>query len=114
MVRRGEIHWVELPPSTGSEQVGIRPALIIQNDAGNRSSTTTIVVAITSQPRRRLYPFHVSFTAEESGLNLGGTVLCEQVFTVDQNRLQRLIGALPQDRMRDVDVALHRSLGLDH
>lgn len=114
MVRRGEIYWLGLPPASGSEQAGRRPVLIIQNDVGNRASPTTIVAAITSQPRRRRYPFHVSFTAQESGLRLDGTVLCEQIMTVDQGRLGELTGSLTQDRMQEVDLALHYSLGLHH
>jgi mRNA interferase MazF len=112
MVRRGEIYWLELEGS-GSEQLGRRPVLVIQNDIGNRTSPTTIVAAITSQPRRRLYPFHVPFTAEESGLRRGGTVLCEQIQTIDQGRLGVLAGILSMDKMRAIDTALHRSLGLE-
>ncbi|MBM3926370.1 MAG: type II toxin-antitoxin system PemK/MazF family toxin [SAR202 cluster bacterium] len=114
MVRRGEIYWLELSETTGSEQSGRRPFLVIQNDAGNSTSPTTIVAAITSQPRRRLYPFRVPFTAQESGLNLDGTVLCEQLRTIDQGRLGSMVGSLPQNRMREVDSALHKSLGLEH
>ncbi len=112
MVKRGEIYWLQLTGGTGSEQAGRRPALIIQNDAGNQFSPTTIVAAITSQPRHRAYPFHVPFAAEESDLRLRGTVLCEQIQTVDQGRLGALAGALSSSRMQEVDLALHRSLGL--
>jgi len=113
MARRGEIYWLQLPGGTGSEQAGRRPVLIIQNDVGNRFSTTTIVAAITSQPRSRQYPFHVSFPAQESGLRLNGTVLCEQLLTVDQRRLGDLAGTLGAERMLQVDQALHWSLGLE-
>lgn len=112
MTRRGEIYWLQLLTGSGSEQGGRRPVLIIQNDVGNRTGPTTIVAAITSQPRQLRYPFHVSFTAVESGLRLDGTVLCEQIYTVDQRRLGSLAGALSPERVREVDVALHRSLGL--
>jgi len=113
MVRRGEIYWLELPGSSGSEQADRRPVLIIQNDVGNLASPTTIVAAITSQPRRRRYPFHVPFTAQESSLPRDGTVLCEQIQTVDQRRLGALAGALTSSRMREVDQALRISLGLE-
>jgi mRNA interferase MazF len=113
VVRRGEIYWLQMGGGIGSEQAGCRPVLIIQNDVGNRAGPTTIVAAITSQPRRRRYPFHVPFTAQESGLRLGGTVLCEQIMTVDQGRLAELVGGLGGERMREVDMALHHSLGLE-
>jgi mRNA interferase MazF len=103
-----------LAGTVGSEQAGHRPVLIIQNDVGNRSSPTTIVAAITSQPRRRQYPFHVPFTAKESGLRLDGTILCEQIQTVDQGRLDDLAGTLSQEKMQEVDLALYWSLGLEH
>ena len=112
MVRRGEIYRLQLTGGIGSEQAGRRPVLIIQNDVGNRTSTTTIVAAITSQPRRRIYPFHVPFTAGESGLRLDGTVLCEQIQTIDQTRLGRRAGAVSGEKMEEVDLALKRSLGL--
>ena len=114
MVRRGEIYWLQLAPGVGSEQTSRRPVLIVQNDVGNRFGSTTIIAAITSQPRRRHYPFQVPFAASESGLLLDGTVLCEQIQTVDQARLERLAGALAGDKMSQVDSALHRSLGLTH
>lgn len=112
MVQRGEIYWLEMPPAVGSQQAGRRPVLIIQNDVGNQFSRTTIVAAITSRPRRRDYPFHVPFHARESGLPLDGTVLCEQIQTVDQSQLGHLAGGLTVDKMLEVDLALHRSLGL--
>lgn len=114
MVRRGEIYWLELLPAAGSEQAGKRPVLIIQNDIGNKTSPTTIVAALTSQPRRRLYPFHVQFAAQESGLRRDGTVLCEQLQTVDQGRLGARAGALSREKMAEVDLASHHSLGLEN
>jgi mRNA interferase MazF len=112
LIRRGEIYWLELPPGSGSEQTGRRPVLIIQNDAGNQFSSTTIVVAITSQSRRQRYPFHVPFTADEGGLSLSGIVMCEQVQTVDQRRLGHMAGTFSDGRMREVEAALRLSLGL--
>ena len=109
---RGEIHWVLFGEAIGSEQAGRRPALIIQNDGGNRTSPTTIVAAITSQSRSRRYPVQVPFTAEESGLRVAGLVLCEQIQTVDLRRLDGFIGSLGIERMREVDAALRWSLGL--
>lgn len=107
------MYWLRLAEAVGSQQAGRRPVLIIQNNVGNHASPTTIVAAITSQPRRRQYPFHVPFTAEESDLRVDGTVLCEQVQTVDRGRLDGLAGSLSQDKMQEVDLALHWSLGLE-
>lgn len=112
MARRGEIHWLQLTPASGSEQAGRRPVLIIQNDIGNRASPTTIIAAITSRRRNRRYPFHVHFTAQESGLTLDGMVMCEQVQTVDQQRLGGITGSLGRERMQEVDTALRYSLGI--
>jgi mRNA interferase MazF len=113
MARRGEIYFVDFSPSRGSEQGGVRPGLIIQNDAGNLNSPTTIVAAISTQ-RRRTYPFHVQVTPLDSGLPQQSVVKCEQIKTVDQSRLMRLAGSLNPAKMREVDEALHLSLGLRH
>ena len=113
MTRRGEIYYLDWSPGRGSEQAGIRPALIIQNDDGNQFSPTTMVAVISTQQRRH-YPFHVAITPQESGLPRDSVVKCEQVQTVDQVRLGRLAGVLGGDRMEEVDLALHRSLGLAH
>ena len=113
MARRGEIYYVDWSPGRGSEQAGVRPALIIQNDVGNQFSPTTIVAGISTQ-QRRSYPFQVAITAQESGLPRASIIKCEQIQTIDQARLGRLAGLLGQDTMREVDLALHRSLGLEH
>jgi len=110
-VRRGEIYWVDFGIPKGSEQGGRRPALIIQNDTGNNSSSTTIIAAITSK-KKKAYPFHVEVSASESGLSEDGTVLLEQVFTIDQSRLIERIGSLSSARMTEVNKALQVSLGL--
>lgn len=112
MIRRGQIYWLNFAKGAGSEQKGRRPGLIIQNDVGNEHSPTTIVAAITSRPRTRIYPFHVAFSASDSGLKIGGEVLCEQVQTVDQSRLEGPDGNLTEEKMREVDQALRRSLQL--
>lgn len=112
MARRGEIYYVDWSPGRGSEQTGARPALIIQNDVGNRLSPTTIVAAISTQ-RRRPYPFQVGITADESGLPRDSVVKCEQVQTIDQARLGRRVGTLSEEKMQEVGLALHRSLGLE-
>ncbi len=111
MVRRGEIYYVDWSPGRGSEQAGIRPALIVQNDVGNQVSPTTIVAAVSTQERRP-YPFQVGITAQESGLPKNSIVKCEQIQTIDQVRLGRLAGTLRAEKMKEVDQALKRSVGL--
>ena len=110
-VRRGEVYWVDFGTPKGSEQGGRRPALIIQNDTGNSSSSTTIIAALTSK-KKKAYPFHVEVSAAESGLSEDGTILLEQVLTIDQSRLIERIGNLSISKMREVDKAIHVSLGL--
>ncbi len=112
MVRRGEIYYVNWSSDRGAEQAGVRAVLVIQNDVGNQFSPTTIVVAISS-PQRRAYPFQVAVTAQESGLPRDSIVKCEQVQTIDQSRVGRLVGVLGTEKVREVDLALHRSLGLE-
>jgi mRNA interferase MazF len=111
-IKRGEIYDVDFGSRQGNEQRGVRPGLVVQNDLGNQHSPVTIVAAVTSQFRSRPYPFHVVFAADESGLELGGTVLCEQLMTVDQRRLSRHRGRLSAERMAEVDEALKYNLGL--
>lgn len=111
MIERGEIYEVDWSPGRGSEQAGVRPALVIQNDIGNAFSPTTIVGAISSRARRP-YPFHVAITARESGLAQDSIVKCEQIQTIAQARLGRRVGSLGADKMREVDRALTHSLGI--
>lgn len=113
MIRRGEIYWVKWPPGRGAEQMGSRPGLVIQNEAGNRYSRTTIVAAVSTKPYTG-YPFHIRISVQDSGLHEDSIVKCEQIQTVDQARLGRLLGQLSPEKMQEVDVALHRSLGLEH
>lgn len=111
MTKRGEIYLLDWSPGRGSEQSGIRPGLIIQNDTGNQLSATTIVAAISTQ-QRRPYPFHIPISTSESGLPRDSIVKCEQIQTIDQVRLLRLMGVLSVEKMREVDQALRRSLSL--
>lgn len=111
MVRRGEIYWVDFGVGLGSEQSGVRPALVVQNDAGNANSSTTIVAMITSRGMRKPYPFHVPLQA--GILPKASTVLCEQVRTVDRRRFSgEPMVRLPPELMAEVDEALRLSLGL--
>ena len=123
-VRRGEIYWVEFDPVRGSEQGGLRPALIVQNDVGNRYSPTTVVVAITRAVPPEPYPFVVVVEPEDSGLPERSAVNCSQIATIQQagsgSRLRpprgklevRPIGSLSPDKMVHVDEALTFSLAL--
>jgi len=109
--RRGEIYLVNWSPGRGSEQTGKRPALVIQNDIGNRYSPTTIVAACTTA-HVKAYPFIVRVSAEESGMGKDSSVNLAQIMTVERNRLERKIGELSEERMLEVDRALKNSLGV--
>lgn len=109
-MKRGEIYWADLDPVIGSEQGGIRPVVVIQNNMGNRHSTTVIVAAVTTKEKRPL-PIHVPVTAAESGLKYDSVVLTEQVRTLEKTRLGRRLGSLNAQTMRRVDQALSLSLG---
>ena len=110
-IKRGEIHWVDWNPARGSEQAGLRPALIIQNDIGNKSSTTTIVAALSTAPEK-LYPFLVKIIKSESGLSRDSAVNLSRILTIDQSRLQGKCGELSDIKMAEVDEAIKVSLGL--
>ncbi len=110
-VKRGEIYSVDWNPGRGSEQSGLRPALIIQNDTGNEYSPTTIVASISTASERP-YPFLVRFTAAESGLQQDSAVNLSQILTIDQTYLRDKCGELSQMKMAEVDEAIKTSLGL--
>ena len=110
-VKRGEIYWVDWSPGRGSEQSGLRPALIIQNDIGNKFSPTTIIAAITTVPEKP-YPFMVGITASESGLPRDSMINLAAILTIDQTRLGDKCGELSQTKMAEVDEAIKTSLAL--
>jgi mRNA interferase MazF len=112
MVKRGEIYFAQLNPVIGSEQGGIRPVLIVQNDIGNQYSPTTIILAITSQINKAKLPTHVELKAKDYGLERDSVILAEQVRTIDKSRLKQRIATLKQETMHRVDQALAISLGL--
>ncbi len=111
-VRRGQIYLVKLDPTIGSEIQKTRPALITQNDVGNKYSPVTIVAPITSKPARKRYPTEVWISPQESGLKVNARVLLNQVRTIDKSRLVRIIGELTSRKMEEVDLAIRISLGL--
>ena len=110
-MKRGDIYRADLDPVVGSEQGGVRPVLIIQNDTGNLHSPTVIVAAITGRRKRPHMPVHVPITAAESGLNADSVVLTEQVRTLEKSRLTKYLGHLPEEAMARIDAALMRSIG---
>lgn len=112
-IRRGDIYYADLSPVVGSEQGGIRPVLIVQNDVGNRYSPTVIVSAITSQREKTKLPTHIQVTADNCGLAKDSIVLLEQVRTIDKQRLKEKMGTLDDRSMYRVDKALSVSFGLE-
>jgi len=112
IIKRGDIFYGDLSPVIGSEQGGIRPVLIVQNDIGNKYSPTVIVAAITSQINKAKLPTHVEINAEEYGITKDSVILLEQIRTIDKKRLKERIGHLSDDLMKKVDDALQISFGL--
>lgn len=111
-VRRGDIYYADLSPVVGSEQGGIRPVLIVQNNVGNKHSPTVIAAAITSQIGKARLPTHIELCARTYGLSRDSVVLLEQVRTIDKRRLKERMGRLDEDLMQQVDNALAVSFGL--
>lgn len=112
MIKRGEIYYADLSPVVGSEQGGVRPVLIVQNDIGNKYSPTVIIAAITSQINKGKLPTHVDINAIDYGLPKDSVILLEQIRTIDKKRLKEKIGFLSKDIMEQADQALHISFGL--
>ncbi|MBQ8133568.1 MAG: type II toxin-antitoxin system PemK/MazF family toxin [Clostridia bacterium] len=112
LIRRGDIYYADLSPVVGSEQGGIRPVLIIQNNVGNRYSPTVIAAAITSRGTKAKLPTHIKLYADNSGLSKDSVVLLEQIRTIDKRRLKEKMGALSPYDMNKVDEALSISFGL--
>ena len=111
-VKRGEIYYADLSPVVGSEQGGIRPVLIVQNDTGNRHSPTVIAAAITSQLGKAKLPTHISLKAQSYGLPKESVVLLEQIRTLDKRRLRERMGQVDAAVMEKVDAAIAVSFGL--
>ncbi|MBQ7036488.1 MAG: type II toxin-antitoxin system PemK/MazF family toxin [Clostridia bacterium] len=113
IVKRGDIYYADLSPVIGSEQGGVRPVLVVQNDVGNRYSPTVIAAAITSQINKAKLPTHIEIDARDYGLSRDSVVLLEQVRTIDKKRLKEKIGHLDDTMMHKVNDALEISFGLD-
>lgn len=111
-VKRGEIYYADLSPVVGSEQGGVRPVLIVQNDVGNRYSPTVIAAAITSQKDKSKLPTHIEIEGASCGLAKDSIVLLEQMRTIDKKRLKEKMGELEESKMSSIDNAISVSLGL--
>lgn len=111
-VKRGDIYYADLSPVVGSEQGGLRPVLIVQNDVGNRFSPTVIAAAITSQMTKTHLPTHIDVYAESYGLSKDSVILLEQIRTIDKRRLREKMGHIDDVLMKKVDSALTVSFGL--
>ena len=111
-IKRGDIYYADLSPVVGSEQGGLRPVLIVQNDVGNKYSPTVIAAAITSQTNKSKLPTHIELYAENYGLSKNSVILCEQMRTIDKKRLKEKMGHLDEGLMGQVNEAITVSLGL--
>ncbi len=112
-IKRGELYYADLSPVVGSEQGGVRPVLVVQNDVGNRFSPTVIAAAVTSKLDKARLPTHIELSAKLYGLSKDSVVLLEQIRTIDKRRLKERIGALSPQTMARVDDALLISLGFN-
>ena len=112
IVKRGDIYYADLSPVVGSEQGGIRPVLVIQNDIGNKYSPTVIAAAITIQINKAKMPTHIELAAKDYGLNKDSVILLEQIRTIDKRRLREKIGRIDDGLMASVNNALSISFGL--
>jgi len=113
IVKRGDIYYADLSPVIGSEQGGVRPVLVVQNDVGNKYSPTIIAAAITSQINKAKLPTHIEISAEEYGLTKDSVILLEQIRTIDKRRLREKIGHLDETLMEKVNEAINISFGLN-
>ncbi len=111
-IKRGDIYYADLSPVVGSEQGGLRPVLIVQNDVGNKYSPTVIAAAITSQHDKSKLPTHINLNADCCGLAKNSIVLLEQVRTIDKTRLKERMGSVDANAMNKVDKAISVSFGL--
>ena len=112
IVKRGDIFYADLSPVVGSEQGGMRPVLIVQNDTGNKHSPTVIAAAITSQTGKAKLPTHIELSGQSVGLSRDSVILLEQIRTLDKSRLREKMGRLDGETMTRVDSAIAVSFGL--
>lgn len=113
-IKRGDIYYADLSPVVGSEQGGMRPVLIVQNDIGNRYSPTVIAAAITSQRDKSRLPTHIELESQSCGLARDSVVLLEQIRTIDKRRLRERMGRIDDQSMVNINHALSVSFGLEN
>ena len=113
-IKKGDLYFADLSPVMGSEQGGVRPVLVVQNDVGNKYSPTIIVAAVTSKRNKANLPTHVEITADGNGLSKNSVVLLEQLRTIDKQRLKERIGTIDKSRLPEVNEALSISLGINN
>ena len=113
MIKRGDVYWADLQPTVGSEQGGVRPVMILQNDKGNYFSSTVIIAPMTAKTGKHNLPIHVTVYAGEAGIGRTSMVLLEQIRTLDKHRLRERAGQITPEDQRRVNQALDVSLGLD-
>ena len=111
-VKRGDIYYADLSPVVGSEQGGVRPVVIVQNDVGNKHSPTVIAAAIISRTEKAKLPTHIEVFAEQEGLMKNSVILLEQIRTIDKKRLKEKMGHLRDETMEKVNTAIEISFGL--
>ena len=111
-IKRGDIYYADLSPVIGSEQGGLRPVLIVQNDVGNKYSPTVIAAAITSRVSKAKLPTHIDLAGDGAGLAKDSVILLEQIRTIDKKRLKEKMGHVDEDTMRSVNSAIEVSFGL--
>ena len=112
MIKRGDVYWADLQPTVGSEQGGVRPVMILQNDKGNYFSSTVIIAPMTAKTGKHNLPIHVTVYAGEAGIGRTSMVLLEQIRTLDKHRLRERAGQITPEDQKRVDQALDVSLGL--
>ena len=112
MIKRGDVYWADLQPTVGSEQGGVRPVMILQNDKGNYFSSTVIIAPMTAKTGKHNLPIHVTVYAGEAGIGRTSMVLLEQIRTLDKHRLRQRAGQITPEDQKRVDQALDVSLGL--
>ena len=112
-IKRGELYYADLSPVVGSEQGGIRPVLVVQNDVGNKYSPTVIAAAVTSKINKAKLPTHIELSSNSYGLQKDSVILLEQIRTLDKRRLKERIGELNESTMTRVDKAILISIGFE-